>query len=64
MRAPTPHKSRDPFFDKPYEASTATAEKPEWDMAPPAQAAGRPSISANIRAKRKVASLLGGGTKA
>jgi hypothetical protein len=61
VRAPAPQKNRDPFFDKPYEASTATVEKPEWEMATPSQGVGRPSLSANIRAKRKVASLLGGG---
>jgi len=64
VRAPAPQKSRDPFFDKPYEASTSVAEKPEWEMAVPAPAMGRPSISANIRSKRKVAALLGGGSKA
>jgi len=64
VRAPAPQKSRDPFFDKPYEASPVTADKPEWEMAAPAQAIGRPSLSANIRSKRKVAALLGGGSKA
>ncbi|HEY8977543.1 MAG TPA: DEAD/DEAH box helicase [Burkholderiaceae bacterium] len=64
MRAPAPQKSRDPFFDQPYEASTAVAEKPEWEKTAAAPAIGRPSISANIRAKRKVAALLGGGSKA
>src|SRR6185295_18711821 len=60
-RAPAPQKSRDPFFDRPYEASTTVAEKPEWEITVPAPSVGRPSISANIRAKRKVAALLGGG---
>jgi hypothetical protein len=64
VRAPAPQKSRDPFFDKPYEASPVTADKPEWEKAAPTQAVGRPSISANIRAKRKVPALLGGGPKA
>jgi len=59
-----PQKSRDPFFDRPYEASSAAAEKPEWEKAVPAAPVGRPAISANIRSKRKVASLLGGGSKA
>jgi len=40
------------------------AEKPEWEKTAAAPAIGRPSISANIRAKRKVAALLGGGSKA
>ncbi|MFL6626579.1 MAG: helicase-related protein, partial [Vitreoscilla sp.] len=61
VRAPAPQKSRDPFFDRPYEASS-TADKAEWEAITPAPTAtGRASISANIRAKRKVASLLGGG---
>jgi len=64
VRAPAPQKSRDPFFDQPYEASTTVAEKPEWEVAVTAPAVGRASISANIRAKRKVAALLGGGSKA
>ena len=60
-RAPAPQKSRDPFFDRPYEASATTGDKAEWEAIAPAPAVGRPSISANIRAKRKVAALLGGG---
>ncbi|MBW8758927.1 MAG: DEAD/DEAH box helicase [Burkholderiales bacterium] len=60
-RAPVPQKNRDPFFDRPYEASSAPAEKPEWEMTAPV---GRPPISGNIRSKRKVAALLGGGSKA
>jgi hypothetical protein len=61
VRAPAPQKSRDPFFDRPYEASATTGDKAEWEAIAPAPAVGRPSISANIRAKRKVAALLGGG---
>ncbi|MCK9688342.1 DEAD/DEAH box helicase [Scleromatobacter humisilvae] len=63
-RAPTPQKNRDPFFDKPYEASSTSADKPEWEMATPVAPVGRAALSANIRSKRKVAALLGGGTKA
>jgi superfamily II DNA/RNA helicase len=63
-RAPSPGKSRDPFFDRPYEAS-ASATPAAWDSAPPPAPApvGRPAAT-NIRAKRKVAALLGGGPKA
>ncbi|MBQ0929651.1 DEAD/DEAH box helicase [Ideonella sp. 4Y16] len=61
-RRPAPSASRDPFFDKPYEASDR-AEPAAWEKekaaAPTPAAAAR--VSPNIRAKRKVASLLGGG---
>jgi ATP-dependent RNA helicase RhlE len=53
----------DPFFDKPYEPTAADDVKPAWDtkVAPtPAPARG---ASPNIRSKRKVAALLGGGPK-
>ncbi len=47
----------DPFFDRPYEAQDSVVP-PQWDEAvKPASGARTP----NIRAKRKVASLLGGG---
>ena len=66
-RSAPPAVSRDPFFDKPYEASSELA-KPAWE---PAQriasvsagatgTAGRPSATPNIRPKKKVAALLGG----
>ena len=51
-----PPVSRDPFFDKPYEAPSATAEAaPAWEPS-----ATRPvrSISANIKPKRRVAALF------
>jgi superfamily II DNA/RNA helicase len=49
----------DPLFDKPYEAPPQRDEAPAWEKS---QAAAAPSASKtpNIRAKRKVASLLGG----
>ena len=50
----------DPFFDQPYEASTVSADKPAWEQKVHAPAALR-GLSPNIRSKRKVASLLGGG---
>jgi superfamily II DNA/RNA helicase len=48
--------NRDPFFEKPYEASAAPAA-PVWETAKPA-AGARSSISANIKPKRKVAALF------
>ncbi|WP_088281690.1 DEAD/DEAH box helicase [Ideonella sp. A 288] len=53
--------SRDPFFDKPYEAPAAD-DRPAWDQMP-AAAPPVPRRSSNIRTKRKVASLLGGGSQ-
>ena len=55
--------SRDPFFDRPYEPSPSSAgAAPTWEVAPKA-AATVPTrgLSPNIRPKKKVASLLGGG---
>jgi ATP-dependent RNA helicase RhlE len=56
---PTPQRAADPFFDQPYQ--------PRDDAAPAAWekgAAGPNAVkmpSSNIRPKKKVASLLGGG---
>jgi len=53
--------SADPFFDKPYEPTApAGASKPAWDLkgATPAPVRG---LSPNLRSRRKVGSLLGGG---
>ncbi len=50
-----PPVSRDPFFDKPYEAPTAAADTPVWESAVPRPAR---SISANIKPKRRVAALF------
>jgi len=52
-RAPPP--PGDPLFDRPYEPSSS-AEAPAWERAP-----APPARTPNIRTKRKVASLLGGG---
>jgi superfamily II DNA/RNA helicase len=51
--------SSDPFFDRPYEPTVPADTRPAWDQKTAAAqpVAGR---SPNIRAKRKVASLLGG----
>jgi superfamily II DNA/RNA helicase len=57
--APRRHESRDPFFDKPYEASEGT-EPPAWDKKEVAPAAGGNGLSRFIKPKRKVATLLGG----
>ena len=57
----------DPFFEKPYEPPADGAEKPAWEQkGAAAAAASAPTrgLSPNIRSKRKVASLLGGGSKA
>jgi hypothetical protein len=50
----------DPFFDKPYEPTAVSQDRPAWDQkaAVPAPARG---LSPNIRSKHKVGSLLGGG---
>ena len=70
VRAPSapwatlPSKHRDPFFDRPYEASTASSGPAEWEKSSASTPVGRAALSANIRSKRKVAALLGGGTKA
>ena len=47
--------SRDPFFEKPYEASAPADAAPAWEAA---KAAPRSSVSANIKPKRKVAALF------
>jgi superfamily II DNA/RNA helicase len=52
--------SRDPFFDKPYEPSTSDSPAAWEKSAPSVPAPGGNRLSPNIRAKRKVASLLGG----
>ncbi len=57
--APAPRASRDPFFDKPYEANERD-EPAVWEKGSAASpSAGR--VSPSIRPKRKVAALLGGG---
>jgi hypothetical protein len=51
--------SADPLFDRPYEPSATGAAV--WEQARPAATLPRLGLSPNIKAKRKVASLLGGG---
>jgi ATP-dependent RNA helicase RhlE len=46
----------DPFFDKPYEASSSDAE-PAWEQKTPGPVAR--GVSPNIKAKKKVAALFG-----
>jgi ATP-dependent RNA helicase RhlE len=53
--APTPG---DPFFDRPYEP--AGSGEAQWEQKAPLQPVRR-AVSPNIKPKRKVASLLGGG---
>ncbi len=50
-----PPVSRDPFFDKPYEAPAAAQTTAAWEAAAPRAAR---SISANIKPKRRVAALF------
>ena len=70
-RVPTPARSferrpaatsQDPFFDRPYEASsTPLATPPAWEHAAKAATpTARGGLSPNIKPKRKVAALLGG----
>jgi len=54
--APAPS---DPFFDRPYEERGASAAPPDSEAASRTSAPVR-ALSPNIRAKRKVAALLGG----
>jgi superfamily II DNA/RNA helicase len=56
-----PRPAADPFFEKPYEPSTASGSSPAWETAKAATPTSAPrALSPNIRPKRKVASLLGG----
>jgi superfamily II DNA/RNA helicase len=56
-----PSAPADPFFDKPYEPSAAAGEsKPAWEQKGAVAAPVR-GLSPNIRSRRKVGSLLGGG---
>jgi ATP-dependent RNA helicase RhlE len=50
----------DPFFDQPYEPAAMSADKPAWEQKVSLAAQVR-GLSPNIRSKRKVGSLLGGG---
>jgi ATP-dependent RNA helicase RhlE len=68
VREPAPERSMerraasapsDPFFDRPYEP-TGTGD-PQWEQKAPPQPVRR-TMSPNIKPKRKVASLLGGGS--
>ncbi|MCC6250059.1 MAG: DEAD/DEAH box helicase [Rubrivivax sp.] len=66
--APRRGPAADPFFDRPYEPSGSGA--PTWEKGKPGDVAPTPAapapaarggLSPNIRPKKKVASLLGGG---
>ena len=50
----------DPFFDAPYEPAALSDDKPAWEQKSVAAMPAR-GLSPNIRSKRKVGSLLGGG---
>jgi ATP-dependent RNA helicase RhlE len=58
-RRPPAAASRDPFFDRPYEAVTSDSA-PAWEQAKAAPAPAGRALSPNIKPKKKVASLLGG----
>ncbi len=49
--------SRDPFFDKPYEASDAPLQPASWETSGKSQPA-RAGASANIRTRRKIPALF------
>jgi superfamily II DNA/RNA helicase len=53
----------DPFFDKPYEPGLSADTAPAWDKKGGPQQPPVRGLSPNIRGKRKVAMLLGGGPK-
>jgi ATP-dependent RNA helicase RhlE len=55
---PPPRQPVDPFFERPYEAST-TAEPASWEKAAPATPSTSRGPSPNIKPKRKVAALFG-----
>ncbi|MGM9484175.1 DEAD/DEAH box helicase [Roseateles sp. NT4] len=56
FRPPAP--SKDPFFDKPYEASAAGSEPPTWEKAKAATPAAK-GLSSYIKPKKQVAALFG-----
>ncbi|MEN9890792.1 MAG: ATP-dependent helicase RhlE [Pseudomonadota bacterium] len=58
-----PAVSSDPFFSQPYEPVASPDARAAWEQKMPAAPVPRPGASPNIRSKRKVASLLGGGPK-
>jgi hypothetical protein len=59
-----PAAPKDPFFDRPYEAPAAAGSVPAWDVrAAKAGSTPQPLRTSNIRAKKKVAALLGGGAE-
>jgi ATP-dependent RNA helicase RhlE len=56
-----PQVSRDPFFEKPYEApSSEQGATASWESTPKT-AVARPGVSPNIKPKRKVAALFKAG---
>ena len=55
-----PSAPADPFFDKPYEPSVST-DQPAWEQKGAPVPAPQRGLSPNIRSKRKVGALLGGG---
>jgi superfamily II DNA/RNA helicase len=56
LQVRSPSASRDPFFDKPYEAAAAPEQPAAWEASVKTPASR--AISANIKPKRKVAALF------
>lgn len=57
FRPPAPPK--DPFFDKPYEASAGGSEPPAWEKAKTTAPAAAKGLSSYIKPKKQVAALFG-----
>jgi superfamily II DNA/RNA helicase len=57
--AQTTRAPRDPFFDKPYEPSSTSADAAAWDNKTPAPSSAGRGLSPNIKPKKKVAALFG-----
>ena len=55
-----PASSRDPFFDRPYEANAQAPAEPSWEAAAKANM-GRSAMSSNIKPRKKVAALFKSG---
>jgi ATP-dependent RNA helicase RhlE len=59
--AQAPRAPRDPFFDKPYEPSSTGADAAAWESKAPVPSSAGRGLSPNIKPKKKVAALFGGG---
>ena len=59
-RSAAPAAASDPIFDRPYESGVPADTRPAWEQKAISPVSVR-GLSPNIRSKRKVAALLGGG---